>query len=272
VTGDYEDDLRLAIELSKKDAEESHLRARAGPSTQTKGRNEVVDLVDSGSETESDYDPRAPPSSISTNGSKITPSTSASTQGPSTTSTSTPTPTPSAPDTAASVQVAAPAAQFLSERAKLEKERLERQRKRKLEMGQKDDDSEYPESDTEVGRASKKPSTGSNNGGGSQAKAGAAGIWPLPSTGAPSKVTSSANSNAKGKAKDDGSMKWYWDGEIRQTANMHVDKGEGWKLSGIIGDVSSFLYHPCSLLLPAPTALPETRRLNSPRSLPRHQI
>ena len=130
------------------------------------------------------------------------------------------------PGNDAGTSAAAPT-QFLSQRAQLEKERLERQKRMRAQGTLPPEDAEPP---------AKRANTGTDS--------------------------SAASSNAKGKGREPGKIEvaksantstyaretLFWDGELRQTANMHVkDTKPVFRLSEVLGKVSSFSKHFCFL-------------------------
>jgi len=132
---------------------------------------------------------------------------------------------------------------FLSERAQLEKARLERLKRLRPDDNRNDSGGEPPRKRQSISPA-------------------------VPQSGASSSSTSGLANGAQSSQEDD----LYWDGELRQTANKYVDSGKNgengrpvWRLSEIIGDVSETvsLGSKSPLTPPAPPA----RALRNQKSL-----
>ena len=131
------------------------------------------------------------------------------------------------------------ASPFLSERAELERARLERQKRLRSVDDDGDDDSRGGAGSSGYAGAPsrKRQHTTTSSQSSSREES-------LRSSSAASTSTAAATStsSARGKAKAEEGL--FWDGEIRQTANKHVERGKNgedgnpvWRLSEIIGDV-----------------------------------
>ncbi|ETW80095.1 hypothetical protein HETIRDRAFT_459808 [Heterobasidion irregulare TC 32-1] len=127
---------------------------------------------------------------------------------------------------------------FLSERAELERARLERQKRLRPVDDDGDDDSGGGAGSSGYARAPsrKRPHKTTSFQSSSREES-------LHSSSVASTSTAPATSTARGKATSDEAL--FWDGEIRQTANKHVERGKNgedgkpvWRLSEIIGDKS----------------------------------
>jgi tyrosyl-DNA phosphodiesterase-1 len=120
---------------------------------------------------------------------------------------------------------------FLSERAQLEKERLQRQKRLRGEGDGGDDDDDTEE---EAGRPTKRQHISSSPG---ASRSNGHSV----SSAAPSSSQSGPTSNSSSTPTTD---QLFWEGELRQTANMHAnprrDGKPTWRLTEILGKVRMF--------------------------------
>ena len=131
------------------------------------------------------------------------------------------------------------ASSFLSERAQLERARLERQKRlRPVDDDGDDDSGGGAGSSGYAGAPSRKRQHKTTSFQSSSREES------LHSSSAASTSTAAATSTSSARGKATAEEALFWDGEIRQTANKHVERGKNgedgnpvWRLSEIIGDV-----------------------------------
>lgn len=151
-------------------------------------------------------------------------------------------PSPGSATPTATVTTEAPATAFLSERAQLEKERLERLKRQRPDLHREsttvvvDDDSD---DEQEQARGAKRQHLSSSHTGAYRANTHAS------SSSSSQGTTAAASARARpvaGSSSSSSTQNIFWKGELRQTANKHVDpqkdKRPVFRLTEIISPVS----------------------------------